>query len=111
MYVTPQRAPEFWMDQQGWPHPASATGLEKYAAFVGARTGCVPLAGLGQTEISPAVRVAYGVVSTASMAASAYHGYRRNNSIGWALWWGLMGALFPILVPVLAVAQGFGKRR
>src|SRR5262249_46244499 len=27
------------------------------------------------------------IVRTASMAASAYHGYRRNDSIGWALWW------------------------
>lgn len=51
------------------------------------------------------------VVDTASMAASAYHGYKRNNSIGWALWWGLMGAMFPIITPTIALAQGFGKRK
>src|SRR3990170_1060108 len=28
---------------------------------------------------------AWYVVSTASIAASAYHGYKRNESIGWAL--------------------------
>lgn len=54
--------------------------------------------------------VAVSLVSTASMAASAYHGYRRNDSVGWAVWWGFMGGLFPILVPTIAVAQGFGER-
>jgi hypothetical protein len=54
--------------------------------------------------------VAWTAVSTASMAASAYHGYKRNTSVGWALWWGLCGGLFPVIVPTIAVAQGFGKR-
>lgn len=53
--------------------------------------------------------VVYGVVATVSMGASAYHGYKRNDSIGWALWWGLMGSMFPIITPVIAVAQGFGE--
>lgn len=59
----------------------------------------------------PKLRRAYGLLSTVSMAASAYHGYKRNNSIGWALIWGLLGAAFPVIVPVIAVAQGFGKRK
>jgi hypothetical protein len=50
-------------------------------------------------------------IQTASMAASAYHGYKRNHSVGWALWWGFMGAVFPVITPVIAVAQGFGKRK
>lgn len=53
----------------------------------------------------------WGVAATASMAASAFHGYRRNQSIGWALWWAFMGATFPVITPVIAVAQGFGKRK
>lgn len=53
----------------------------------------------------------WGIASTASMAASAFHGYRRNQSIGWALWWGLMGTVFPVVTPVIAAAQGFGRRR
>jgi hypothetical protein len=61
-------------------------------------------------EPTAAAQVAYGVLSTASMAASAYHGYKRNESVGWALAWGLAGAVFPIITPVIAVAQGFGKR-
>jgi hypothetical protein len=53
--------------------------------------------------------IAYGVLATASMAVSAYHGYKRNDSVGWALWWGLMGSMFPVITPVIAVAQGFGE--
>jgi hypothetical protein len=47
----------------------------------------------------------WGVLGTISMAASAYHGYARNKSIGWALWWGLMGSLFPVITPTIALAQ------
>lgn len=50
------------------------------------------------------------VVVLASVAASTFHGYRRNQSVGWAVWWGLMGGLFPIVTPAIAVAQGFGKK-
>lgn len=45
------------------------------------------------------------------MAASVYHGYKRNRSVGWALVWGAAGAFFPIVTPAIALAQGFGKRK
>jgi hypothetical protein len=51
----------------------------------------------------------FGVLALASMAASTYHGYRRNKSIGWALVWGVAGGLFPVVTPAIAVAQGFAK--
>jgi len=57
-------------------------------------------------------RIIWGVLSTASFAASVYHGVKRNHgSIGWGLWWGLMGALFPVVTPVIAFAMppGFAK--
>ena len=60
-------------------------------------------------KVSAPVAIFWGIASTVSMAASAYHGYKRNDSIGWALWWGAMGALFPIITPTIALAQGFGK--
>lgn len=59
--------------------------------------------------ISTPVRIVWGVLATASFAASVYHGYKRNDSVGWAIWWGVMGALFPVITPTIAVAQGFGK--
>lgn len=43
-------------------------------------------------------------------AAGAYHGYKRNNSIGWALVWSFMGGLLPVITLSVAAAQGFGKR-
>lgn len=74
------------------------------------------LRGLGQTEIgnmataNPVATTVWGVLSAVSAGASAYHGYKRNNSVGWAIVWGLLGGIFPILVPAIAIAEGFGKR-
>ena len=52
-----------------------------------------------------------GVLAVASAAVSGYHGYRRNNSLLWgAIWFGL-GGIFPVFTPVVALAQGFGKRK
>jgi hypothetical protein len=61
--------------------------------------------------LSPATRAVWGTLATASFVASTYHGYKRNNSLGWALWWGLMGSVFPIVTPTIAVAQGFAVRK
>lgn len=65
--------------------------------------------GMGQLGHSSTYWTVWGLLSTASMAASAYHGYKRNESVGWALVWGLCGALFPVITPVIAVAQGYGE--
>lgn len=46
---------------------------------------------------------------TLSMPALAYHGYKRNDSVGWAFVWGFFGSMvWPVMVPV-ALAQGFAK--
>lgn len=47
--------------------------------------------------------------SAVSAGIGAYHGYKRNQSVGWALWWAFAGGAAPIVVPAIAVAQGFGK--
>lgn len=57
------------------------------------------------------MRTVVGVLALASMAASTYHGYKRNNSVGWALVWGFFGTVAPVITPVVAVAQGYGKRK
>lgn len=59
-------------------------------------------------EISfPAFWPAIGI---ASAAASAYHGVKRNHgSVWWGIAWFGLGALFPIITPVIAVAQGYAK--
>jgi hypothetical protein len=50
-----------------------------------------------------------GLIEAASIGLSAYHGYKRNDSVGWAVVWGLLGGVFPVLVPVIGLAQGFAK--
>jgi hypothetical protein len=44
-------------------------------------------------------------------AASAFHGYRRNQSVLWSLVWFGLGYASPLITPVVAVAQGFGKKK
>lgn len=54
-------------------------------------------------------RVLGSPLRTAAIAATVYHGYKRNNSIGWALAWGLAGSVAPIIAVPVAIAQGFGQ--
>jgi hypothetical protein len=54
---------------------------------------------------------AWGSASVIGTGLGAYHGFKRNNSVGWALWWALMGGLFPVITVPVAIAQGFGKRK
>ena len=70
-----------------------------------------PIAYLGAngTAAAGVWKYALSAAQLASMAALGYHGYRRNNSIGWALVWGVFGSIvWPITLPV-AFVQGFGK--
>lgn len=85
-----------------------------------ARVAMRPLAGLGQednpdTAIDgrPAFRTAsivLSVVATVCGAVAAYHGYKRNNSIGWGIAWYFLGAWFPFITLPVAFAQGYGVR-
>jgi len=65
------------------------------------------------SRIAPAMSVQsmqiWQILSVASSGLSAFHGYRRNNSIGWAIGWAILGGMFPVVVPAIAFAQGFGK--
>lgn len=53
----------------------------------------------------------YRIGSTVSVPLLVYHGYKRNESIGWAVVWGLLGGSFWVIGLPLAFAQGFGKRK
>jgi hypothetical protein len=67
--------------------------------------------GLGQVDERGGIVVPpwYVATSTAATAAGAYHGYKRNHSVGWAIVWALLsGPFWPVAVPVM-LAQGFGK--
>ena len=80
------------------------------------KRGCAPFPEPASAAAAEPPRGAIGTalhawryVAPISALACAYHGYKRNSSIGWALWWGLVGSI-PI-TPVIALAQGFSKPR
>lgn len=76
-----------------------------------------PVAQTAEPEPSTARKVisaGYAILGTVSMVASAYHGYKRNDvpggsPIGWAIGWGALGSLFPVITPVVALAQGYAE--
>lgn len=54
----------------------------------------------------------YNVLSLVGMGAGVYHGYKRNDdSIGWAVAWGIFGGLLPVISIPISLAQGFGKEK
>lgn len=59
---------------------------------------------------STAAPALWGVLTIAGTAMGAFHGYRRNNSIGWAIGWAVLGGLFPVIAIPIMLAQGFGKK-
>lgn len=61
-------------------------------------------------NIDPVTSAIYGTIEIASIGLSAYHGVKRNHgSAAWGLAWGFCGAIFPIITPVVAVAQGYAE--
>jgi hypothetical protein len=57
------------------------------------------------------LKVVYGLASVIGTGIGAYHGYKRNESVGWAIGWALLGGLFPVVVIPVAFAQGIGERK
>lgn len=56
------------------------------------------------------IAAAWVGVAAVSSVASAYHGYRRHRgSVGAAVGWGLLGFVFPIITPVVALAEGYAQ--
>lgn len=59
------------------------------------------MGGVGETIWSAA--------SLAGTVMGAYHGYKRNDSVGWAIVWALLGGIAPIITIPVSIAQGFGE--
>ena len=65
-------------------------------------------------EVSPVtkgVSVGYRIGAAVATPLLVYHGYKRNESIGWAVVWGLIGGGFWVFGVPLAFAQGYAKRK
>lgn len=52
---------------------------------------------------------AYMALTLAGTSLGAYHGYKRNQSVGWAIGWAFLGGLAPIIAIPIAFAQGLGQ--
>lgn len=57
------------------------------------------------SEMSGWMKIWMGL-SVLGTAIGAYHGAKRTGSVGWAIGWGLLGSLAPIIVIPVAFAQG-----
>jgi hypothetical protein len=55
------------------------------------------------------VAYAYVALTMVGTALGAYHGYKRNDSVGWAVGWAFLGGLAPFIAIPVAFAQGLGK--
>lgn len=50
------------------------------------------------------------IITLTSAVLSGYHGAKRNGgSIFWGVVWFALGAIFPVITPVIGAAQGFGS--
>jgi len=49
----------------------------------------------------------YRALSTVGAIQGAYHGYKRNDSVGWAFGWFILGGIVPFFTIPLSFAQGF----
>lgn len=62
------------------------------------------------TENAQLILLGWTVVSLASAGICAYHGSKRNHGeLLPALGWGLLGGFFPVVAPVVALAQGYAE--
>ena len=75
-----------------------------------ASTFLASMASLHGATVDGAMNKVWGFIALASAAASGYHGVKRHRgSVAWGAAWFLLGGVFPVLTPVVAVAQGYAK--
>lgn len=66
---------------------------------------------VGADVPTPSTNSIWALASVAAVGLAAYHGYKRNHSVGWAVGWGIAAGISPIITGAVALAQGFGKRK
>jgi hypothetical protein len=52
---------------------------------------------------------AVGTLGVIGGGLSAYHGYRRHGTVGAAIGWGILGAIFPVVAVPVALVQGYAQ--
>jgi hypothetical protein len=71
------------------------------------KTRVVKGSGLGNG--TPALLKAWGYAGLVAAPLLTYHGFKRTDSVGWAVAWSTFGAFFPFFAVPIALAQGFGE--
>jgi hypothetical protein len=69
--------------------------------------------GLDQGEGAPVIweHPGFTIIRWISGIASGYHGVQRNcGSMGWGIAWALGGYMLPVVMPIIAIAQGYGHQ-
>lgn len=107
------------MGHTAWHHVGDDTTTNPPAASSSAADLLVP--GLQLTDTTATIQTGEPasvwagsfarIVRVAIVGAAAYHGYKRNNSVGWAIGWGLLAGFSPPITLGIAIAEGFGKPR
>lgn len=108
-YTTKAHYPVVQPPQQ-WQAQSSYTWNPRTGQYIWNPPRSAMQPGLGSPEAAAVASGLYAALSVAGTVTGAYHGYRRNDSIGWAVAWGLLGGLFPYITIPISVAQGYGKR-
>lgn len=91
---------------QRQPFADPAAYSPEYAQYLGRRG----VNGIGATDTGVGVAtIIWSALSLGGAVSGAYHGYRRNNSVGWAIGWAILGGLFPVITIPVSLAQGFGQ--
>lgn len=94
---------------------AKAAGLSTWSPTTSALAKLASPLGASQADTSAPtwstpIKAGLWALSAVGAGACAYHGYKRNSgSVGWAIGWGVLGGLFPILTTVIAFAEGYAK--
>lgn len=98
----------------GWGRATGRPTMGQLRAWLGLPAGAAPPANLAGPWSSATGREPVltwrGALVFASAVASGFHGARRNGgSAFWGLVWFGLGAALPGVVPVVAIAQGYGQ--
>lgn len=71
----------------------------------------VPMGHTAYNHVGDISDTVWSLTSTAAIGLAAFHGYKRNRSVGWAIGWAVAAAFAPIVTTAVAFAQGVGKRK
>lgn len=92
------------------PFDWAATGKQQYSDYPSWPNPDQPVSGAGDA-VASTMNTVYAAASLIGATSGAYHGYKRNQSVGWAIGWFVFGGLLPFLSVPIMFAEGFAERK